>query len=345
MRRRRRRLLVLPRASCRERRLPAAAAPPPPFCALHRPCALPHVPGRPLLLCARPPSRPGQNIEYVIAKSFSQFQHEQQLPQLESRLRATEAGTPESWSQRLAGAGWRRDAPLAAGRPAARTPCLPASHRRSLASSSLPFFAEAAAITDVADAAVAEYSAGKAELAELEARVRAAVQRPEHCLHFLRPGRIVRVTEGKGRAAAVRVDWLDCFVLLPRACCPSPPQPAPPPLTAPHRPLTLSLHTHYRRQGLGLWRGGVCLPQGHAQPVAAGRPGERRRRVRGGYPALRDHSPCGRWRGRRRRRQRQAAVGRAAARASVVRGGGDAGGWVGWEAAREREERSVASCR
>lgn len=31
-------------------------------------------------------------MEYVISKSFSQFQHEQQLPELESRLKAVEAG-------------------------------------------------------------------------------------------------------------------------------------------------------------------------------------------------------------------------------------------------------------
>lgn len=31
-------------------------------------------------------------MEYVISKSFSQFQHEQQLPQLQSRLKAVEAG-------------------------------------------------------------------------------------------------------------------------------------------------------------------------------------------------------------------------------------------------------------
>ena len=31
-------------------------------------------------------------MEYVISKSFTQFQHEQQLPQLESRLRAVKSG-------------------------------------------------------------------------------------------------------------------------------------------------------------------------------------------------------------------------------------------------------------
>ena len=34
----------------------------------------------------------GHDMEYVIGKSFSQFQHEQQLPELESRLKAVEAG-------------------------------------------------------------------------------------------------------------------------------------------------------------------------------------------------------------------------------------------------------------
>ncbi|PRW61094.1 superkiller viralicidic activity 2-like 2 isoform A [Chlorella sorokiniana] len=89
----------------------------------------------------------GHNMEYVISKSFSQFQHEQQLPELESRLRAAEA--------------------------------------------------EAAQITAATDAAAAEYSEGRQQLAAAAAVVREAVQQPQRCLHFLRPGRIVRVTEGE----------------------------------------------------------------------------------------------------------------------------------------------------
>ncbi|EFN51423.1 hypothetical protein CHLNCDRAFT_28067, partial [Chlorella variabilis] len=86
------------------------------------------------------------DMEYVIGKSFSQFQHERQLPQLESRLKAIES--------------------------------------------------ESTAITAATDAAAEEYSAGKQDLEEQLAVVRAAMQQPQHCVHFLRPGRIVRVTEG-----------------------------------------------------------------------------------------------------------------------------------------------------
>lgn len=41
-------------------------------------------------------------MEYVISKSFSQFQHEHELPQLQSRLQAVEAGArPRAASQQL----------------------------------------------------------------------------------------------------------------------------------------------------------------------------------------------------------------------------------------------------
>ncbi|KAI7838418.1 hypothetical protein COHA_007790 [Chlorella ohadii] len=89
----------------------------------------------------------GYDMEYVISKSFSQFQHEQQLPELESRLKAAEA--------------------------------------------------EAAQISAATDAAAAEYSEGRQQLAAAAAVVRQAMHLPQHCLHFLRPGRIVRVTEGE----------------------------------------------------------------------------------------------------------------------------------------------------
>lgn len=71
-------------------------------------------------------------------------------------------------------------------------PCTSANHP---APNTRPL-AEASSITAATDAAAAEYAAGKARLAELAASVRAAVQLPQHCLHFLRPGRIIRVAEG-----------------------------------------------------------------------------------------------------------------------------------------------------
>ena len=39
-----------------------------------------------------PAAAAGANMEYVIAHSFSQFQHEKQLPQMTSRLKALEVG-------------------------------------------------------------------------------------------------------------------------------------------------------------------------------------------------------------------------------------------------------------
>lgn len=57
--------------------------------------------------------------------------------------------------------------------------------------------AEASSIGAATDAAAAEYSEGRQQLADLADTVRAAVLLPERCLHFLRPGRIVRVTEGE----------------------------------------------------------------------------------------------------------------------------------------------------
>ncbi|KAL4452733.1 hypothetical protein ABPG75_008395 [Micractinium tetrahymenae] len=89
----------------------------------------------------------GADMEYVISKSFSQFQHEQQLPQLESRLKAVES--------------------------------------------------EASAIGAATDAAAAEYIAARERLRQQQAAVSAALQQPQYCLHFLRPGRIIRVVEGE----------------------------------------------------------------------------------------------------------------------------------------------------
>ena len=59
-----------------------------------------------------------------------------------------------------------------------------------------PLLAEAAQISAATDAAAAEYTEGRQQLAAAAAVVRQAMQLPQHCLHFLRPGRIVRVTEG-----------------------------------------------------------------------------------------------------------------------------------------------------
>lgn len=63
-----------------------------------------------------------------------------------------------------------------------------------------PLCAEAAQITAATDTAAAEYSEGRQQLAAAAAAIRTAMQQPQHSLHFLRPGRIVRVTEG-GAAA------------------------------------------------------------------------------------------------------------------------------------------------
>lgn len=56
--------------------------------------------------------------------------------------------------------------------------------------------AEASAITAATDAAAADYAAARERLATARRQLLRYVQRPDHSLHFLRPGRIVRVTEG-----------------------------------------------------------------------------------------------------------------------------------------------------
>lgn len=89
----------------------------------------------------------GWDMEYVIAHSFSQFQHERQLPQLTSRLRAVTA--------------------------------------------------DASAITAATDQAAEEYAALKERLGAAEGVVRQYLQRPDYSMHFLLPGRIVRVAEGE----------------------------------------------------------------------------------------------------------------------------------------------------
>ena len=106
-------------------------------------------------------------------------------------LKAAAAAPPRplpAWSRRLGRGPRSLSFPAAVCRAASlhtRTlPCLPC----------LP--AESTAITAATDAAAEEYSAGKQDLEEQLAVVRAAMQQPQHCVHFLRPGRIVRVTEG-----------------------------------------------------------------------------------------------------------------------------------------------------
>lgn len=73
-------------------------------------------------------------------------------------------------------------------------PCLPA----------LTHPAESSAISAATDAAASEYAAGRQRLADAQAVLAVAVTQPQHCLHFLRPGRIVRVTQGALRCAALR---------------------------------------------------------------------------------------------------------------------------------------------
>lgn len=70
---------------------------------------------------------------------------------------------------------------------------------------------EASKITAATDAAVSEYTAARQRLAEQLAVVRAVTQQPQHSLHFLRPGRIVRVTEGEFRECLA---WLMRFTAL-----------------------------------------------------------------------------------------------------------------------------------
>ncbi|KAL6773736.1 hypothetical protein ACKKBG_A22275 [Auxenochlorella protothecoides x Auxenochlorella symbiontica] len=87
----------------------------------------------------------GASMEYVIQHSFSQFQHEKELPALEARLEEVQAAV--------------------------------------------------AAIGDAGEETAAEYTRLKTRLAELESTLAAEVRKPERCLHYLRPGRLVRVVQ------------------------------------------------------------------------------------------------------------------------------------------------------
>ncbi|KAK9838518.1 hypothetical protein WJX81_004706 [Elliptochloris bilobata] len=88
----------------------------------------------------------GKSMEYVIQRSFQQFQFERTLPALQSELALVEA--------------------------------------------------KAASIGGASSKAMAEYHRLRQELAAAEALVLAAVQRPDRCIHLLRPGRLVRVRAG-----------------------------------------------------------------------------------------------------------------------------------------------------
>eukprot|EP00887_Chlorella_sp_A99_P003989 scaffold11.g3989.t1 len=106
------------------------------------------------------------DMEYVIAHSFSQFQHERQLPQLNT------------------GRSCRVSGP----------------HTAQLTARLKAIQEESSAIGVATDAAAEEFAVLKAQLAEAEATVRAFKQRPDYSVHFLRPGRLVRVQQGG-------VDW------------------------------------------------------------------------------------------------------------------------------------------
>ena len=149
-----------------------------------------------------------------------QFQHEQQLPELESRLKALLSGeSPPAMhaAQRLP------PPPLHRGHAATAL----MKHSGNLTHAVCLLFwhawAEASEITPATDVTAAEYSAGRARLEEQMALVRTAVHQPQHCLHFLRPGRIIRVAEGgwgcgvgRGRD---RVRDNDQQQLLPHTSC------------------------------------------------------------------------------------------------------------------------------
>ncbi len=123
-----------------------------------------------------------------------QFQHEQRLPEMESRLKAIESGAP-----------W----PLARHMHGLLGTCLPGGLLRQcvqivLIPPTTPTFfcpAEASAISAATEAAAAEFLEARERLRQPQAVVAAAVQQPDHSLHFLRPGRIIRVFEGEGLAA------------------------------------------------------------------------------------------------------------------------------------------------
>ncbi|EIE19880.1 HUA enhancer 2 [Coccomyxa subellipsoidea C-169] len=88
----------------------------------------------------------GQSMEYVIARSFQQFQFERSLPQVQKELREVEE--------------------------------------------------RAAQIGAATQEAMDEYQTLKAEIEGAERVLTPALLRPERCMHFLRPGRLVRVREG-----------------------------------------------------------------------------------------------------------------------------------------------------
>jgi hypothetical protein len=59
--------------------------------------------------------------------------------------------------------------------------------------------AQMAALDSLADEAIAEYSEARRAIAAEGRRIMQVVLRPEHCLQFLRPGRLVQVKDGKVR--------------------------------------------------------------------------------------------------------------------------------------------------
>lgn len=57
--------------------------------------------------------------------------------------------------------------------------------------------AQMAALDSLADEAIAEYSEARRAIAAEGRKIMQVVLRPEHCLQFLRPGRLVQVKDGK----------------------------------------------------------------------------------------------------------------------------------------------------
>lgn len=123
---------------------------------------------------------------------------------------------------------------------------------------------EAKAITSASDAAVEEYTKVKHEMHAAHAVVMNSVLHPDTCIHFLRPGRIVRVADGDidyGYGVVVSVQRLDAqnipvtsperYIIDTLLCCAMPAAgkiPVPLPLTAPDAemmvvPVKLSLLT------------------------------------------------------------------------------------------------------
>lgn len=155
----------------------------------------------------------GADAEYVISRSFSQYQHDREVPRIRQELRdlrlaiAQGCGLiPQPGTTPVVGAGNEETgADGGTGRAAGKaqgSPDTPASAARrgsgptSSSSGAPPLNA---ALND-AVASVAEYGRLVARVAALERTLTAALVTPERCLHFLRPGRLVRVREGD-------VDW------------------------------------------------------------------------------------------------------------------------------------------